>query len=95
MDSWCRWNVFLPYNNKLTKYEPDRTLPASRLVIDTLKENGVAKYNAAHFKAEPFITSMEFKDDLIKQVGSIERLYAQIIMDTAMNYRLSYRHVAC
>ena len=25
---------------------------------------------------------MEFKDDLIKQVGSIERLYAQIIMDT-------------
>ncbi|MDO2147591.1 hypothetical protein Q2435_24155, partial [Escherichia coli] len=32
--------------------------------------------------AEPFITSMEFKDDLIKQVGSIERLYAQIIMDT-------------
>nr|QOC74212.1 hypothetical protein [Escherichia coli] len=74
--------MFFPYNNKLTKYEPDRTLPASRLVIDTLKENGVAKYNAAHFKAEPFITSMEFKDDLIKQVGSIERLYAQIIMDT-------------
>ncbi|EEW2259815.1 hypothetical protein I8L96_004529 [Escherichia coli] len=25
---------------------------------------------------------MEFKDDLIKQVGSIERLYAQIIMNT-------------
>ncbi|EDK8182727.1 hypothetical protein GG913_22005 [Salmonella enterica] len=74
--------MFFPYNNKLTKYEPDRTLPASRLVIDTLKENGVAKYNAAHFKAEPFITSLEFKDDLIKQVGSIERLYAQIIMDT-------------
>ncbi|MCG2958149.1 hypothetical protein KZ302_27070, partial [Escherichia coli] len=38
--------MFFPYNNKLTKYEPDRTLPASRLVIDTLKENGVAKYNA-------------------------------------------------
>lgn len=31
--------IFCPYNSKLTKYEPDTTLPASRLVINTLKEN--------------------------------------------------------
>lgn len=74
--------IFYPYDNELTKFKPDEVLPASKIVRDALIEQGYSKENATQFKAEPFIACQDFTDEMIKQAGSKEQLYAQIIMDT-------------
>ncbi|MEI3776144.1 hypothetical protein [Pectobacterium brasiliense] len=74
--------VFFPYENTMSKATYDDLLPASKIAMEELRDSGFLKPNAQQFSAEPFITCSEFADELIKQAGGRERLYAQLFFDT-------------
>ncbi|MFJ5338809.1 hypothetical protein ACIPSD_06800 [Pectobacterium sp. CHL-2024] len=74
--------VFFPYENTMRKATYDDLLPASKIAMDALRDSGFLKPNARQFNAEPFITCNEFADELIKQAGGRDQLYAQLVIDT-------------
>ncbi|HDG1673093.1 TPA: hypothetical protein PFE07_002549 [Kluyvera cryocrescens] len=75
--------IFFPHENLLQKKSNfEDQLPASRIAMEALRDAGSLLPNSAQFRAEPFLACPEFKDELSMQAGGIERLYAQILMDT-------------
>ncbi|EOQ51074.1 MULTISPECIES: hypothetical protein [Enterobacteriaceae] len=87
-DSISQWilgigGVFFPHENTLRKRVADEEqLPASKIALEVLRDSGSLTPGSAQFKAEPFVACPEFKDEMSAQAGSLDRLYAQILIDT-------------
>lgn len=87
-DSNERWvmgqgGVFFPHENSLRKIADfESELPASKIAMETRKVAGKLTSKMHRFYAEPFIAWPDFKDEMAENAGGIERLYAQVIMDT-------------
>lgn len=84
IDQWILGigGVFFPHDNVACKADLDGMLPAANMAMKALHEAGMMKTNSIQFRAEPFVSCIDMKDDLIRQAGSIDKLYAQIIMDS-------------
>jgi len=75
--------VFFPHENTLRKkVDYENQLPVSKIAMEYLKESGSLPPNIAQFKAEPFVACVDFKNEMSQQAGGLERLYAQILIDT-------------
>lgn len=74
--------VFFPYENQLRNSDLDNLQPASKIAFDALKEAGLYEKKGMEFRAEPFIACKEWADDVMRQLGSREKLFAQIILDS-------------
>lgn len=75
--------VFFPHENILRKkIDLENQLPATKIATEFLKASGSFVPNGAQFKAEPFVACPDFKNEMSAQAGGLDRLYAQILIDT-------------
>jgi hypothetical protein len=84
--SFDSWNIaigglFLPYNNEMvTVSDTDQVLPASRIAHEAMAEIG--RNVSKQFSAEPFWLLREHFEQAVAQYGSVDKAYAQIMLDT-------------
>jgi len=76
---------FVPFNNKVRKvkgYE-SAVLPATRIAHEQLMKAGkITSKNPMQFSAEPFIALPEFAAQLQSSLGSREKLFSDIMLNT-------------
>ncbi|MGR7527193.1 hypothetical protein ACU6ZM_23815 [Klebsiella aerogenes] len=75
--------VFFPHENTLRKkIDYDNQPAATKIALDLLKASDSLTPNGGKFLAEPFFTCPDFKREMIAQAGSLEKMHAQILIDT-------------
>lgn len=85
--SWimCQGGSFVPYDNQLEKLNKGtiESLPASRLATEQLRAAGqLPEKNLSQFMTEPFIALPEFAHEMERAMGSRDKLFADIILNT-------------
>lgn len=84
--SFDSWNIaiggaFLPYDNEIvTVTDPHQVLPASRIAHEAMA--GAGRKLGQQFSAEPFWLLREHFEQAVAQYGSVDKAYAQIMLDT-------------
>lgn len=72
---------FIPYGSQMSPISIDHQLPATKIAYAAKLDSGQAKASAQEFRSEPFYVLNEFFDQAVRQYGSIDKAYAQIIVD--------------
>lgn len=85
--SWimCQGDSFVPYDNQLEKLNKGtiESLPASLLATEQLRAAGqLPEKNLSQFMTEPFIALPEFAHEMERAMGSRDKLFADIILNT-------------
>ncbi|WP_337263648.1 MULTISPECIES: hypothetical protein [unclassified Serratia (in: enterobacteria)] len=80
----CYGGTFFPHDNTMNKGSNfENRPPASHIALDAIKEAGLIKKGQnRHYRAEPFITLPEIAHQAELMMGSREKLFADIILNT-------------
>jgi hypothetical protein len=76
---------FVPFNNKVQKAKGQESaaLPSTRIAYEQLMMAGkITSKNPMHFFAEPFVALPEFAAQMQSVLGSREKLFSDIILNT-------------
>lgn len=75
--------TFLPYDNEVRPASLDeQVMPATRIAHAALFDAGLAKQHGKQFRAEPFFVLPEMYEQVVAQLGSREKAFAQIMIDS-------------
>lgn len=82
-----RWNValggsFFPYENQLEKHSLEDAAASSRAALQAVLDAGLAKANAPQFLSEPFFLLPEYFELVVGELGSREKAFSSIILDS-------------
>lgn len=72
--------AFLPYQTTVADLGTIGTLPATRIANEAFKQANIA--GSKEFRCEPFVLSPEFFEQAVAVLGSRDKAWADIIMDT-------------
>jgi hypothetical protein len=72
---------FIPYGSQMTPISLENQLPATKIAHSAKMDSGQAKATGQEFRSEPFYVQKEFFDQTVRHYGSLDKAYAQIIVD--------------